>query len=185
MRIEVKVEDHGVPQRLRVFADSLEDWTPAWGDIADDFKDLEKARFASGGGGSWKGHGPLYKEWDDPITGNSYSSSSILVRTGGLRASLTTDETILERSAKHMLLGTRYHSSSNTGRSVPVAELMDQGFTARGKISVRTRSGGYERRRVNVAVPPRKLIDLSAGDHARWIMLADKWVEQCRRKAGL
>ena len=186
MRITAHVEMHGVPQKLSVFAHSLEDWNPAWSDIADDFKDLEKARFASQGGGSWKGHGPLYKEWDDPITGNSFSSSSILVRTGGLRTSLTTDETILERSAKHMLLGTRYHSQSNMGQSVPVAQLMDQGFTARGKISVRAASGGYNRKRVTgLRVPPRKLIDLSAGDHARWVMLADKWVGEMRRAAGL
>lgn len=184
MKIEVHVTDRVSP-KLSVFAHSLEDWNPAWGDIADDFKDLEKARFASGGGGSWKGHGPLYKEWDDPITGNSFSSSGILVRTGGLRDSLTTDETILERSAKHMLLGTRYHSTSNTGQSVPVAQLMDQGFTARGKISVRAKTGGYRRVRVNVAVPGRKLIDVSAGDHARWVMLAEKWVAEMRRAAGL
>jgi hypothetical protein len=186
MRITAHVEMHGVPQRLKVFADSLEDWNPAWGDIADDFKDIEKARFASGGGGSWKGHGPLYKEWDDPVTGNSFGSSAILVRSGGLRTSLTTDETILERSAKHMVLGTRYHADSNTGQSVPVAQLMDQGFTARGKISVRTLAGGYNRKRVTgLRVPPRKLIDLSAGDHARWVMLSEKWVVACRKAAGL
>lgn len=186
MRITAHVDTHGVPERLSTFAHSLEDWNPAWGDIADDFKNLEKERFASQGGGSWKGHGPLYKEWDDPITGNSFSSSSVLVRTGGLRDSLTTDETILERSAKHLLLGTRYHAESNTGQSVPVAELMDQGFTVRGKISVRTLAGGYRRKHVTgVRVPPRKLIDVSAGDHARWVELADKWVAEMRRAAGL
>lgn len=181
MEIHVEVDKAGVERGLSVLAHELEDWHPAWMDIRDDFMEMEARRFAEQ---PWAPHGPVYLAWDDPATGERFASSQILVRTGGLRDSLTTPATMLEVSNQSMLLGTRYHARSNTGRDVPVAALTDRGFVARGRISIRTATG-YARPKIRVAVPPRKLIDVQSGDTARWGRITERWVKACIAKAGL
>lgn len=181
LEIHVDVDKGAVERGLSVLAHELEDWHDAWYGIRDDFMEMEAQRFAEQ---PWAPHGPVYLAWDDPVTGQGFSSSQILVRSGGLRDSLTTPETMLAVSNTSVTLGTRYHARSNIGRDVPVAALTDSGFVARGRISIKTATG-YARPKIRKAVPPRKLIDAGPADEARWGRIVERWVRECIVKAGL
>lgn len=181
MRIEVDVDKAAVERGLTALARELDNWRPAWAGIRDDFMLMEQQRFAEQ---PWEPHGPMYMQWDDPVTGNSYLGGQILDATGGLKATLTTPKVALETNNRSMLLGSRYHASSNTGKSVPVAALMHEGFRVRGRISVRTATG-YARPKISVSVPPRPLFDVGEGDKLRWVRIVSDWVGFEIAKVGL
>lgn len=175
MLIRIDIDDGAVQAALDHVVSALEDWTPAWPAITDDFHDIERRRFASQGEGSWEGWGPLYMQW------YAFASERVLRRTGGLERSLTEGAPLAEAPLE-LVLGTDHHATSNAGRDVAVAEILDAGFTAKGSIRLKS---GRTVKVDGVPVPPRKLIDVSPADVERWAHHVDTYLQREIKAAGL
>lgn len=82
---QISVEgDVALQTKFSRFADKIDDWTPAWNLIAEDFYEMEENLFNSQGASGIRGWAPLA-----PSTLRRKKGPSILVETGALRKSLT------------------------------------------------------------------------------------------------
>ena len=140
----------GKDQVLRTFTrwtDALSDFSPALGDIADDFLELEKTQYASEGktgSGGWKALSPKYATWKAV----NYPGALILARDGWLRDSLTVKDApfqIREITATQATLGT----------NVPYGIYHQMGTKF---------------------MPARPPIELSESDKTRWGKLVHEWL---------
>jgi phage gpG-like protein len=172
LTIKVSVDSGRVEHALSTLAERFGDWRPVWRDITDDFHEIEQRRFDEQ---PWPGWGPLYQQW------YRFSSSRILHDTGGLEESLTKGSP-LEEGDTTLLLGTRHRATSNSGQSVPVAEILDAGFTARGRMKL---TSGRSVDVTGVGVPGRDLIDITPADEERWKGLVEDWVRREIAEVGL
>ena len=94
-----------VDRTLSRIHDDINDFTPAWEAMAEDFLSAEKAQFASSGAtgsGGWSPLSPRYAAWK----ARRFPGQPILVRTGRLRDTLTKRPFGVERiDPKQMAIG--------------------------------------------------------------------------------
>lgn len=108
--VDFTFEVMGDAQILRSFsrlADEVKDWTPAWGMIRDDFKEIEQRQFDTQGhygSGGWKVLSKKYERWKE----KHYPGRGIMVRTGVLRESLIGgDQFVYRPEPLQMTIGTQ------------------------------------------------------------------------------
>lgn len=119
--IEVQGEEK-LKVALTKMADAIEDLTPYWNDVQQEFYKIEKAQFASegktGASGHWKQLSMPYAD----IKARNYGDLPILELTGSLKASLTSESAsgaITKKEKDSLTLGSSipygaYHQSGTS-----------------------------------------------------------------------
>jgi len=138
--------DTQIMRGLSRFADDVKDLSPAFREIAKDFKEIESKQFGSAGGrgsGGWTPLSPKYAEWK----AKHYLGRPLMVLSGLLRESLQGDNpyTIADIEPLQVTLGTQ----------IPYAIYHQLG-------------GGK--------LPQRRLIDLTEDDKAHWVKLIQQYL---------
>lgn len=110
-----------VQRTLDAYIDAATDLTAAWGEVATLVAEMNRATFERGDAGGWAPLSPAYAA----EKARTFPGRPILVRTGNLYDSLTTDFDVHEIGPLRMAVGTqlnqygRYHQTGRPSRGLP------------------------------------------------------------------
>lgn len=138
--------DTQIMRGLSRFAEDVKDLSPAFREMAKDFKKIEQGQFGSAGGrgsGGWQPLSKSYAEWKS----RNFPGIPLMVLSGLMRESLQGNNpwTIEEIEPHQMRLGTR----------IPYAKMHQQGGSK---------------------LPQRRLIDLTEDDKTRWMKFVQQYL---------
>jgi phage gpG-like protein len=130
MKFTLKVEgNEQLARAFRLMSNQIDDWHQMWPSISEVFYNMERARFASAGFGTWRRLSDGYASWKH----KHYPGEPIMSLTGNLRRSLTyrfgANAVYLEE-ARALTMGTTIpyayaHQEGYAPRNLPARPLID------------------------------------------------------------
>lgn len=136
------------------FAESIDDWRPAFSQIVADFKEGQNKQFQSEGGygsGGWAGLSPAYARWKD----EHKPGMPILVFSGLLRRAATNPQVVMTRDTLVITIddsGSYKVFSKSRGQLITKRKPAVAGYHQEG--------GGH--------LPARKVVQLPQSQVVRW-----------------